>query len=201
MKKIVIVIAGHNKNKISELEDMLGDLGAELISQDEAGCCIEVEETGKSFEENARLKACAVARATGLPAIADDSGLIADALNGAPGVYSARYGGSAGSGDESRYRLLLKNMENKQPRTARFVSCVCCVFPDGYTAEARGECPGEILRAPRGGGGFGYDPVFKPDGCERSMAELSPEEKNRISHRGKAVKELKIKLGDYLSDR
>ena len=193
-----IVIAGHNKNKITELRDILSDLGVEIISQSEAGCFLEVEETGESFEENARLKANAVAEATGLPAIADDSGLVTDALDGAPGVYSARYGGLPVSGDEPRYRLLLKNMENKQLRTASFVSCVCCVFPGGYTAEARGECKGEILRAPRGGKGFGYDPVFKPDGCEKSMAELNPEEKNLISHRGKAVRDLKTKLRDYL---
>lgn len=193
------VLASGNKNKLIELRDMLSDIDVELVSRIDAGVLTDIEETGETFEENARLKAAGVAKAAGSPAIADDSGLITDALDGAPGVYSARYGGSHDKSDGFRCTLLLKNMENKQPRSARFVSCICCVFPNGDVIEARGECEGEILCAPRGDNGFGYDPVFLPAGFDRSMAELSPEEKNEISHRGKAVRGFKTMLKEYLS--
>ena len=124
-----------------------------------------------------------------------------DALSGQPGVYSARYGGESCHSDKERYELLLKNLGDRDDRSARFVSCITCVFPNGDKIVCRGECEGEILRAPRGEGGFGYDPVFLPAGSDRSMAELSPEEKNAISHRGKALEKFKEKLREYYADK
>lgn len=182
------VLASHNKKKIAELQTILGDLGVEVISQSEAGVDIEVEETGTTFEENARLKAHAVMEATGLPAIADDSGLSVDALNGAPGVYSARYGGP-GLDDTGRWQLLLKNMEGEENRACRFVCVICCAFPGGGEVLARGECPGVLAHAPQGEGGFGYDPIFYLPQLDKTMAQLTPQEKNSISHRGNALRE------------
>lgn len=182
------VLASHNKKKIAELQTILGDLGVEVISQSEAGVDIEVEETGTTFEENARLKAHAVMEATGLPAIADDSGLSVDALNGEPGVYSARYGGP-GLDDTGRWQLLLKNMEGEENRACRFVCVICCAFPDGGELLARGECPGVLAHAPQGEGGFGYDPIFYLPQLDKTMAQLTPQEKNSISHRGNALRE------------
>lgn len=182
------VLASHNKKKIAELQTILGDLGVEVISQSEAGVDIEVEETGTTFEENARLKAHAVMEATGLPAIADDSGLSVDALDGEPGVYSARYGGP-GLDDTGRWQLLLKNMEGEENRACRFVCVICCAFPGGGEVLARGECPGVLARAPQGEGGFGYDPIFYLPQLDKTMAQLTPQEKNSISHRGSALRE------------
>ena len=138
--------------------------------------------------------------ASGLPAIADDSGLCVDALNGAPGVYSARYGGE-GLDDEGRYRLLLENMRGQSPRTAHFVSVITCAFPDGTVLTARGECNGTIAFAPMGEGGFGYDPVFFLPERKKTFAQLSPEEKNAISHRGKALEQFEQILQNYLSQQ
>lgn len=181
------VLASQNKKKIAELQAILGELGVEVLSQREAGVDLEVEETGTTFEENARLKARAVMEATGLPAIADDSGLVVDALDGAPGVYSARYGGP-GLDDTGRWQLLLKNMEGKTNRSCRFVCVICCAFPDGGELMARGECPGEVAQGAQGTGGFGYDPVFYLPRLGKTMAQLSPEEKNGLSHRGQALR-------------
>jgi XTP/dITP diphosphohydrolase len=195
-----LILASNNKKKIVELRELLAELPVEIVSQREAGCDFEVEETGATFEENAFLKADAVARATGLAAVADDSGLMVDALGGEPGVYSARYTGSHDASDEERYEFLLKKLGGETNRSARFVSCICCILPDGTRIETRGECEGEILRAPRGQGGFGYDPVFRPAGLQCSMAELSHQEKNAISHRGKALGKFKEKLKEYMND-
>ena len=157
------------------------------------GVDVEPEETGTTFEENARIKAVAVMQACGLPAAADDSGLVVEALGGAPGVYSARYGGELARTDAERSALLLKNMENMEQRGAKFVSVIAVAYPDGRILTARGECCGEIAREMRGSNGFGYDPLFLlPDG--RHMAELSSEEKNAISHRGRALRELQRQL-------
>ena len=153
------VLASNNARKLEELRQILSQMGHEVLSQREAGLNLTVEETGTTFEENARLKARGASDALGLPVIADDSGLMVDALDGAPGVYSARYGGE-GLDDRGRNALLLKNMEGKENRSARFVCCICCRFPDGREITARGECPGQILEGPRGKDGFGYDPVF-----------------------------------------
>ena len=188
-----VVLASHNKKKIVEMRAILGELGIEVLSQADVGVDLEPEETGTTFEENARIKAEAVMRATGLPAIADDSGLVVDALDGAPGVYSARYGGE-GLDDTGRWQLLLKNMEGQENRACKFVSVICCAFPDGTELMARGECPGELAYGPKGQGGFGYDPVFNLPDLGKTMAELSSEEKNRISHRGNALRNFKKEL-------
>lgn len=181
-----VVLASHNKKKMAEMRAILSDIGVEVLSQANVGVDIEPEETGTTFEENARIKAEAILRATGLPAIADDSGLVVDALDGAPGVWSARYGGE-GLDDTGRWQLLLQNMEDQTDRACRFVSVICCAFPDGTEILARGACEGQVAREPRGEGGFGYDPVFWLPDLGKSMAELAPEEKNRISHRGRAL--------------
>ena len=181
------VLASHNKKKMKEMREILAQLGVEVISQAEAGVDIEPEETGTTFEENARIKARAIMEATGLPAIADDSGLVVDALDGAPGVYSARYGGE-GLDDDDRWKLLLKNMEGKEDRACRFVCVICCALPDGAEVMSRGTVEGQVAFGPEGDGGFGYDPVFYlPErGC--TMACLPAEEKNAISHRGNALR-------------
>ena len=184
------VLASHNPGKLREMREILGELGILVLSQQEAGVDVEPEETGATFEENARIKAVAVMEASGLPAVADDSGLMVDALGGAPGVYSARYGGGHDRSDEERNAFLLQNLVNEEHRSAKYVSVIAVAYPDGRVLTARGECYGEIAREERGRGGFGYDPLFRlPDG--RHMAELSSEEKNRISHRGNALRELK----------
>ncbi|MBO7373217.1 MAG: RdgB/HAM1 family non-canonical purine NTP pyrophosphatase [Oscillospiraceae bacterium] len=183
-----LILASNNANKLKEFRSLTADLDIELLSQKEAGCDFEVEENGTTFEENAYLKASAVTAATGFAAVADDSGLCVDALNGEPGIYSARYGLGHDASDQDRYRYLLQKMEGVENRSARFVCCICCTFPDGSVIRSRGECEGEILLSPKGRNGFGYDPVFHPLGLEKSMAELSPEEKNAISHRGKALR-------------
>ena len=181
------VLASHNKKKMKEMREILAQLGVEVISQAEAGVDIEPEETGTTFEENARIKARAIMEATGLPAIADDSGLVVDALDGAPGVYSARYGGE-GLDDDDRWKLLLKNMEGKEDRACRFVCVICCALPDGAEVMSRGTVEGQVAFGPEGDGGCGYDPVFYlPErGC--TMACLPAEEKNAISHRGNALR-------------
>ena len=154
------VLASNNIKKLKEMREILSELGLEVISQAEAGVNIEVEETGSTFEENAVLKATAVMEATGLPAVADDSGLMVDALGGEPGIYSARYGGEECKTDAERIEFLLRNMEDTDNRSASFVSMIACVFPDGRRIVTKGECTGLILKEPRGSGGFGYDPVF-----------------------------------------
>ena len=192
-----LVLASKNKKKLVEMNDILSQLGIEVCSEAEAGVDVEVEETGTTFEENSRLKAEAVMKESGMPAIADDSGLCVDALGGAPGVYSARYGGE-GLDDVGRYRLLLENMKGQMPRTAKFVSVITCCFPNGDVISARGECPGTIAFAPMGEGGFGYDPVFFIPGLKKTFAQLSAQEKNAISHRGRALALFQQKLKDYL---
>ena len=192
-----LVLASKNAKKLVEMNDILFHLGVEVCSEAEAGVDLEVEETGTTFEENSLLKAKAVMEASGLPAIADDSGLCVDCLNGAPGVYSARYGGE-GLDDTGRYKLLLANMPKGEARTAKFVSVITCCFPNGDVLTARGECPGTIAFAPMGEGGFGYDPVFFLPKLKKTFAQLSPEEKNAISHRGLALEAFQEKLEEYL---
>ena len=181
------VLASHNKKKMKEMREILSRLGVEVVSQSDVGVDLEPEETGATFEENARIKAWAIMEATGLPAIADDSGLAVDALDGAPGVYSARYGGE-GLNDEERWQLLLKNMEGKTDRACRFVCVICCVLPDGQEVMSRGEVRGVVAQGPDGDGGFGYDPIFYLPGKGCTMARLTAEEKNAISHRGNALR-------------
>ena len=193
-----LVLASKNQKKMKEMSEILGHLGVEVCLQADVGVDIEVEETGTTFEENSLLKARAVMEATGLPAIADDSGLCVDALNGGPGVYSARYGGE-GLDDTGRYRLLLENMRGQSPRTARFVSVITCCFPNGDILTARGECEGTIPFAPMGEGGFGYDPVFFLPRLKKTCAQLTADEKNAISHRGRALEAFRVKLEVYLN--
>ena len=192
-----LVLASKNAKKLVEMNDILSHLGIEVCSEAEAGVDLEVEETGTTFEENSLLKAKAVMEASGLPAIADDSGLCVTALGGGPGVYSARYGGPE-LDDAGRYRLLLENMRGQMPRTAKFVSVITCCFPNGDALSARGECPGTIAYAPMGEGGFGYDPVFFVPELKKTFSQMTADEKNAISHRGKAIQAFKEKLEDYL---
>ena len=183
-----LVLASKNPGKLRELQEILGSLGVEVLLESQVGLDLEVEETGTTFEENAFLKADAVMKASGLPAIADDSGLVVDALDGAPGVYSARFGGK--ESDAARTALLLEKLEGvpAEKRTARFVSAIACRLPDGRTFTAKGSCEGVVADAPRGQGGFGYDPVFLVPSLGKTFAELSAEEKNQISHRGAALR-------------
>ena len=183
------VLASNNKGKLKELNAILSGLGMEVISQREEGYDLEVEENGTTFEENSLLKARAACEASGMIAIADDSGLVVDALDGAPGVYSARYG-TPDLDDQGRTALLLKNMEGKENRACRFVSVITCCFPDGRTLVARGTCEGEIGYEPQGENGFGYDPIFYVPEKGRTFAQLSDEEKNAMSHRGRAIARL-----------
>ncbi len=196
-----LVLASDNAHKLLEFRELFKGMDVDLVTKKEAGFTDEVEETGATFAENAFIKASAVMRATGWAAIADDSGLCVDALDGAPGVRSARYTGDHADSDKDRYELLLRNMADKKVRTARFVSSLCCVFPNGDVIRAQGTCEGSILTAPRGENGFGYDTVFLPDGFERSMAELSMEEKNAISHRGRALISFKKEWEKYYADK
>ena len=192
-----MVLASKNQKKMKEMNEILSTMGVEVCLQADVGIDIDVEETGTTFEENSLLKAKAVMEASGLSAIADDSGLCVDALNGAPGVYSARYGGE-GLDDTGRYKLLLANMPKGEARTAKFVSVITCCFPNGDVLTARGECPGTIAFAPMGEGGFGYDPVFFLPKLKKTFAQLTAEEKNAISHRGLALEAFQEKLEEYL---
>ena len=192
-----MVLASKNQKKMKEMNEILSTMGVEVCLQSDVGIDIDVEETGTTFEENSLLKAKAVMEASGLPAIADDSGLCVDALNGAPGVYSARYGGE-GLDDTGRYKLLLANMPKGEARTAKFVSVITCCFPNGDVLIARGECPGTIAFAPMGEGGFGYDPIFFLPKLKKTFAQLTAEEKNAISHRGLALEAFQEKLEEYL---
>ena len=191
------VLATHNPGKLAEMKEILSALGVEVLSPAEAGVNVEVEETGSTFAENAMLKAKAVCAAAGLPAIADDSGLCVNALNGGPGVYSARYGGEE-LDDRGRCMLLLNSMRGQSTRAAHFSCAVACAFPNGDTLEAEGRCDGAIAFAPLGESGFGYDPVFLVPGRGKTFGQLSPEEKSAISHRGKALAAFAEKLGTYL---
>ena len=176
------VLATHNPGKLQEMSSILSSLGVEVISPGDLGIDIEVEETGSTFAENAMLKAEAICEAAKLPAIADDYGLCVDALNGGPGVYSARYGGE-GLDDRGRYTLLLGNMRGQTSRAAHFTCSIACVFPNGDTITAEGQAPGTIAFAPMGEGGFGYDPVFFVPEKAKTFGQLTAQEKDEISHR------------------
>lgn len=195
-----LVLASKNQGKLKELQAILSDLKVEVLLESEVGIDVDVEETGTTFEENSLLKASTVMACCKLPTIADDSGLIVDALDGAPGVYSARYGNL--DSDEARTEFLLKNMEAvpDEKRTARFVSVVTCCMPSGTVITARGECEGTITRVPRGDGGFGYDPVFYVPELDKTFSELMPEEKNQISHRANALRIFAQKLTKEIED-
>ena len=185
-----VVLASKNKHKLVEISKITEKFGFELVLQSELGVDIDVEETGTTFEENSFLKAEAVMKATGLPALADDSGIAVDALNGEPGVYSARYGFDDTLDDWGRLLLLLKNTEHVPDgqRQAQFVCVITMVTPEGQTIQARGEIHGELLREARGANGFGYDPIFYYPPFGKTTAEMSPEDKNQVSHRGQALR-------------
>lgn len=191
------VLASHNQGKLAEMQRILGQLGVEVVLQSELGLALEPEETGTTFTENARIKAEAVMQASGLPAIADDSGLCVDALNGGPGVYSARYGGE-GLDDKGRYTLLLQNMRGQTTRAAHFACAIACAFPNGDELTAEGRCDGAIAFAPMGTGGFGYDPVFLVPERGKTFGQLTAAEKSAISHRGRALRAFSEKLATYL---
>ena len=191
-----VVLASKNPHKLVEISKITQRFGFELILQSELGVDIDVEETGSTFEENSYLKAEAVMKATGLPALADDSGIAVDALNGEPGIYSARYGFDDSLDDWGRLQLLLKNTEAVPDgqRQAQFVCVITMLTPDGKCIQARGEVHGELTREPRGENGFGYDPIFYYPPMGMTTAELSPEVKNQISHRANALNILNEKL-------
>ena len=193
-----VVLASKNPHKLVEISKITEKIGYELVLESDVGVDIDVEETGSTFEENSFKKANEIMKLCGRITLADDSGLEVDYLDGAPGVYSARFAGEDGN-DAKNNEKLLKLLDGAAPeaRTARFVSVITMVYPDGTVLTARGECPGRILEAPAGENGFGYDPLFVPDGCDVTFAQLGAEEKNRISHRAKALE----KLEDLLQER
>ena len=208
---MLICAASNNAGKLKELRRILERMGHEVKSLRELGITLDPEETGTTFAENARIKAEAFCKASGLPTVADDSGLCVDALNGAPGVYSARYCGHHGD-DAANNAKLLREMANvpEEQRTARFVSAVCFLLPDGRELLVEGECPGSVAFTETGSNGFGYDPLFIPDRvglpdgttaentARRSYAELADGEKDAISHRGRAMEKLDAQLPAFL---
>ena len=192
------IMATNNAHKVIELSRILLPLDIEVVSAKEAGITLDdVEETGTTFAENAFLKAISAYKKTGMSVVADDSGLCVDALDGRPGVYSARYGGEGATDSEKNAKLLdeLRNVDDAN-RTAHFTSAICCILEDGTRIDVEGICNGKISFEPHGKGGFGYDPIFI---CgDKCYAELSGEEKDAISHRGIALRKLKAELEKYL---
>lgn len=191
------IVASHNKKKLKELTRILEPMGFSVVCPaDIEGGVPDVEENGTTFEENALLKARSACMTTGLPAVADDSGLCVDALDGAPGIYSARFAGTGD--DEDNNDLLLEKLKNvsDENRTASFVSSIACVFPDGREFTVRGECFGKIAFERQGDGGFGYDPLFVTEfGC---FGTMTPEEKDKVSHRARAIEKFAVKLKEYI---
>lgn len=185
--KMKVLLASNNGHKIKEIKEILGDF-FDVVSLREAGVESDPEETGDTFEENARIKAVAGMKASGMPCIADDSGLEVFALDGLPGVMSARYAGGHGD-DSANNEKLLRELENASDRSARYVCVICMAFPNGHEIVARGECRGTILKEARGEGGFGYDPLFFFPQFGKTFAEITAEEKNEVSHRKAALRE------------
>ena len=198
MKKIIF--ASNNEGKIKEVKQICSDMNVEIISMKEAGIELDIEENGTTFEENALIKAEAIMKVTGQITIADDSGLEVDYLGGEPGVYSARYIGHDTPYDIKNQAIIdrLKGVEEKD-RTARFVCAMAAVFPDGRHFTTRGTMEGIIGYEIKGSNGFGYDPIVYLPQYQKTSAELSPEEKNKISHRGEALEKLKNQLTEYIS--
>ncbi|NUS88784.1 MAG: RdgB/HAM1 family non-canonical purine NTP pyrophosphatase [Streptomyces sp.] len=196
-----LILATRNTYKIVELRSILSDAGldVELVGADAYPEVPDVKETGVTFAENALLKAHALARATGHPAVADDSGLCVDVLGGAPGIFSARWSGRHGD-DRANLDLLLAQLGDvpEEHRAAHFECAAALALPDGTERVVTGRLPGTLRREPTGGGGFGYDPILQPDGETRTCAELTPDEKNAISHRGKAFRALAPLVRDLL---
>ena len=191
-----LILATNNKNKVSEMKEKLSKLGINVLSQSEAGINIDVDETGETFKENAKIKAEAIYNLVKKPVLADDSGLCIDALDGAPGVHSHRFAGEDAT-DQDRINIVLDKLKNVpfEERTARFKCCVCFIDENGENHYFEDTAEGIIADSPRGSNGFGFDPVFLFEGGDRTFAEFSKEEKNAVSHRGKAV----AKFNDYIS--
>lgn len=184
-----LLLATNNKGKRDEIQALLGDLDIELVTPADIGLSLDVTEDGATYAENATLKAVAFARASGLASMADDSGLEVNALGGQPGLHSARYAPQPGATDADRRAYLLENLErHPRPWEAHFHCTVALSTPDGEVRLAQGDCPGEIIPTERGSNGFGYDPIFLIPELGRTMAELTMDEKNRLSHRARAVK-------------
>jgi len=193
---MIVVAATQNKHKIKEINEITKEFDMEIISRDEAGVPnVEIEEDGDTFEENSEKKAREIMEICGRITVADDSGLMVDILGGAPGVISARFAGEACDDSKNNEKLLklLESVELKD-RTAKFVSVITMVYPDGSKLVARGECKGHIIYVPKGNNGFGYDPLFVPEGYDKTFAELSSEEKNKVSHRAIALRNLRKQL-------
>ena len=192
-----LVVASSNKHKIDEISKVTEKFGIDVISRDDAGISksLEIPEDGSTFEENSYIKAKAIMDISGRPTIADDSGLMVEALGGAPGVYSARFAGEDQNDERNNEKLkdLLRDVPYKD-RRAKFVSVITLLFPDGRKIVARGECPGHIIEEERGDNGFGYDPLFVPEGYGSTFGMLSPDVKNEISHRALALKNLATEL-------
>lgn len=183
-----LLIATNNQGKVIELQEILADLPVELVTPAQIGLVLDVVEDGSTYAENASKKALAFAQASGLCSLADDSGLEVDALGGAPGLYSARYSPKPGAKDADRRAYLLENLQGRpRPWTAHFHATIAIATPQGGLYFAEGDCPGEIIPEERGMGGFGYDPLFLLTELGRTMAELPPQEKKRLSHRGRAA--------------
>lgn len=196
------VLATNNEGKLLEMQTILSDLDVEICTLKDLGVEIEVEEDGSTFEENSLKKALEVMYRTGLPAIADDSGLCVEEMGGAPGIYSARYGGVEAPTDIQKNAMILQALRTESNRKAKFVCVITCCFPVGLALAVRGECHGDISYIPRGTGGFGYDTIFQPEGQaednRRTFAEMSSSEKNAISHRGNALRCFRKGLEEFL---
>lgn len=197
MKKQVLVLATRNQGKVKELQEMLAGFPVEIRSLADFGPLPEVVEDGATFDDNAYKKAIFTAKALGLPAMADDSGLVVEALDGAPGVYSARYAG-ADADDAANIVKLLKELEGVSDRRAAFVCVLSLAVPTGPALTYEGRCEGEIIHEPRGSGGFGYDPVMLYPPLNKTFAEMTPEEKNRVSHRGQAMAQVREEFAKIL---
>ena len=193
-----IIAASSNAHKIKEIQTIMSKFGMEVVSRKDAGIPdFEIEEDGETFEENSYKKAYEIMKTCGEITVADDSGLMVDYLGGAPGVYSARFAGKECDDSKNNEKLLkLLDGLSGEDRKAKFVSVITLVYPGGETLVARGECPGRIIEAPTGENGFGYDPIFVPDGYDKSFGQLSEEEKNEISHRAKALEVLERLLAE-----
>lgn len=191
-----IILASNNADKLREVREILAPAGIEVLSQSEAGCHFEAEENGTTFVENARIKAKAAVEATGMPCVADDSGLEVNAMGGGPGIYSSRFCGDAGYPETCR--RIMEIVDGSDDRGARFKCAVVCVFPNGDELVCEGVVEGSIGRVYEGEHGFGYDPIFVPEGHRHSMACLSDEEKNAISHRGRAFRNFAERLSNYM---
>ena len=190
-KKKTLVVASGNMHKLREIAEIFTEY--DVLSQKQMGFCEEVEETGKTFAENALIKARAACQALGVIALADDSGLCVEALYGEPGIYSARYSGKHGD-DKANRQLLLKNLQGETNRRAYFISAVAMVFPDGREIVVEGKTYGKVLLEEVGSGGFGYDPVFESDDLKKSFGVATAEEKNAVSHRFRALQSLRARL-------